>query len=63
MAAHFTMRTYRVKQTFRYAEGIWLHRKMGHVERQHELSKSLSMYANVCNRSSFQSNSRRGLMK
>ena len=26
MFAHFTMRTYRVNQEFRFAEGIWLHR-------------------------------------
>ena len=27
MVAHFTMRTYGVKQEFRFADGIWLHRK------------------------------------
>ena len=27
MVAHFTMRTYRVNQAFRFVEGIWLHRK------------------------------------
>ena len=27
MVAHFTMRTHRVKQEFRFVEGIWLHRK------------------------------------
>ena len=27
MVAHFTMRTYGVNQEFRFAEGIWLHRK------------------------------------
>ena len=27
MVAHFIMRTYEVNQTFRLAEGIWLHRK------------------------------------
>ena len=27
MVAHFTLRTYGVNQEFRFAEGIWLHRK------------------------------------
>ena len=27
MAAQFTMRTYGVKQGFRFVEGIWLHRE------------------------------------
>ena len=26
--AHFTMRTYGENQTFRFVEGIWLHRKI-----------------------------------
>ena len=31
MVAHFTMRTYGVNQEFRFAEGIWLHRKSRQV--------------------------------
>ena len=27
MVSHFTMRTFGVKQEFRFVEGIWLHRK------------------------------------
>ena len=31
MVAHFTMRTYGVKQGFRFVEGIWLHRKSSRI--------------------------------
>ena len=31
MVAQFTMRTYGVKQGFRFVEGIWLHRKSSQI--------------------------------
>ena len=31
MVAHFTMRTHGVNQEIRFAEGIWLRRKSGHI--------------------------------
>ena len=34
MVAHFTMRTYGVHQTFRFVEGIWLHRESRQIRKK-----------------------------
>ena len=40
MVAHFTMRTYGVKQEFRFVEGIWLHRK--------KISQKIPIFHHTC---------------